>query len=545
MTQAQEWNTAAIRGLVAAAFSDEELTTLCFDHFHSVYEDFGSGMSKRQKIQRLLDYCTRHGQLDKLVGLVRERNPAQYARFQEGLGATPRERSVVIAGSVSESIIVTGDNTTVHVSSPVQPPTAPPPRPPTVAKGDGEPVLLEALREEERREATSPEAQAEGEGRLPDNPPQRPSAPSPSGPADLPPCPFVPGPMITDPRLFVGRRWELGQIVALMEGVQPVSVNVVGERRIGKSSLLYHFFQTWEQRVRSPERYVVVYLNLQSAKAQRREDFYRAVNDALLRRPAVQRFPDVTAILNRRSPDKATFEEGLATLREQGVLPVLCLDEFEALFRHPAEFDDGFYDALRSLTNGNVLMLVAASRQPLRVYRRERLLTSRFFNDGHVLALKELTEAEATDLVRLPASTVPGAPAALSLDEQRLARRWGGRHPCRLQLAADALCRARQLGRDRAWARREFEVQVENQFGPAAEHTLVPPFTRRLWRVLRYPFWDIPRLLGRLARRTGEAVDDLTNWLVGTLVIIVLILALVGALRADRLLGLLHDLLGG
>ena len=48
---------------------------------------------------------------------------------------------------------------------------------------------------------------------------------------------------------------ELRAIVSRMEGALPVSVNVVGERRIGKSSLLYHLFQTGEQRVRDPARY--------------------------------------------------------------------------------------------------------------------------------------------------------------------------------------------------------------------------------------------------------------------------------------------------
>jgi outer membrane protein assembly factor BamB len=79
------WNTAAIRTLLTAAFNDEGLTTLCFDYFRPVYEDFSTGMSKGQKIQRLLDYCDRHGQVAKLLDYVRERNPDQYDRFQHRL----------------------------------------------------------------------------------------------------------------------------------------------------------------------------------------------------------------------------------------------------------------------------------------------------------------------------------------------------------------------------------------------------------------------------------------------------------------------------
>jgi len=79
--RASGWNTAVVRELLSAAFNDQEVTTLCFDHFRVVYEDFSSGMSKGDKIQRLLDHCERHDQVAQLVALVRDANPAQYARF--------------------------------------------------------------------------------------------------------------------------------------------------------------------------------------------------------------------------------------------------------------------------------------------------------------------------------------------------------------------------------------------------------------------------------------------------------------------------------
>lgn len=77
------WNTEAIRGMLNAAFNDGELTTLCFDFFRPVYEDFSGGMSKGDKIQRLLDYCNREDLLEKLVALVKEKRPAQYQKFAE------------------------------------------------------------------------------------------------------------------------------------------------------------------------------------------------------------------------------------------------------------------------------------------------------------------------------------------------------------------------------------------------------------------------------------------------------------------------------
>jgi hypothetical protein len=83
--EAPDYDTAAVRELLTAAFSDEELTTLCFDHFRPVYEAFASGMSKGQKIQRLVEYCDRNLRLDELLRRVAEINPRQYECFRDQL----------------------------------------------------------------------------------------------------------------------------------------------------------------------------------------------------------------------------------------------------------------------------------------------------------------------------------------------------------------------------------------------------------------------------------------------------------------------------
>ncbi|MEH2081448.1 MAG: hypothetical protein V7K89_16045 [Nostoc sp.] len=65
----------------------------------------------------------------------------------------------------------------------------------------------------------------------------------------VPDNPFVAAGMIEDPRLFVGRKDELYAIASRMKGDQPTSINIVGDKHIGKSSLLHYFVRTWQQRV--------------------------------------------------------------------------------------------------------------------------------------------------------------------------------------------------------------------------------------------------------------------------------------------------------
>ncbi|MBX2863533.1 MAG: ATP-binding protein [Leptolyngbyaceae cyanobacterium MAG.088] len=217
---------------------------------------------------------------------------------------------------------------------------------------------------------------------------------------DLPANPFVAGPMITDPRLFVGRKRELARLAGLMQ--QPVSANVIGERRIGKSSLLYHIYQTWESRVNEPTRYCVVYLNLQEAQCDQEARFYTAVLQAL--RQELRSHPVLSQLPT--TADRVEFAAVIRQCCQENIRPVLCLDEFEALFDHTQSFDDGFFNNLRGLMNANQVMLILASKKSLDVYKRKHGLTSDFFNLGQILKLWELEPDEVTELLLLSKSRI-------------------------------------------------------------------------------------------------------------------------------------------
>ncbi len=330
--------------------------------------------------------------------------------------------------------------------------------------------------------------------------------------SSLPSCPFVAGPKITDPRLFVGRKEELDAITCGMTAVQPVSINVVGRRRIGKSSLLYHFFQTYQQRVPEPSRYVVIYLSLQDARCQREDGFYQAVAQQLWYNLSVQRNSALIEPLRVQPFNRLAFCAAMGQYKRQGVLPVLCLDEFGPLFRHPKEFDNGFFDNLRSLMESSVLMLVVASHRRLDFYQRRHKLTSAFFKLWQVVTLSELTEEEANELVGLPATTTAGATTALSKQEQQLVRQWGGRHPYLLQLAASLLCEARQMGRDVSWAKAEF----------AKEARRVPK-----------PRWKLPKRTGFLVKSIG-----------GVIILVLMVVVVIVVLNQTQVWELLQKAIG-
>jgi len=347
--------------------------------------------------------------------------------------------------------------------------------------------------------------------------------------------------MITDPQFFVGRREELDIITSRLVNDQPTSINVVGERRIGKSSLLYHFFQTYEQRVqgagKNPGNYVVVYLSLQAAQCRKETSFYQAVAQALIHRPVVQGNPALVAPLQAGTLDRNGFSTAIEAWQAQKVLPVLCLDKFEELLAKPDQFTDDFYDNLRSLMDRNALMLVIASYRNLDVYKHKYRFLSSFFNLGQVLPVGGITETEATDLMRLPEHKIPGATAALSPERQQLGLAWGGRHPLLLQLAGLWLWEAQKQNRPDEWARQKFELEAQRV--PHSGVTM-----RRLKRPVRLLGW-LPMKLGRMARFVGDKLDDTSNLIAGTFILIVAILVVLKIVPFEELLQRVKNAVGG
>jgi len=73
-------STADIRKFLVESLNDEELSTLCFDYFRDVYNDFASGMIKGQKIQLLIERCERRGVFSNLLAAIQRARPEQYEK---------------------------------------------------------------------------------------------------------------------------------------------------------------------------------------------------------------------------------------------------------------------------------------------------------------------------------------------------------------------------------------------------------------------------------------------------------------------------------
>ena len=70
---------ADIRRFLMAFFNDEELDTLCFDHFPAVRANFTVGMTKDQRVKLLVDHCHHHGQFQALSDALARERPEQWS----------------------------------------------------------------------------------------------------------------------------------------------------------------------------------------------------------------------------------------------------------------------------------------------------------------------------------------------------------------------------------------------------------------------------------------------------------------------------------
>ena len=356
------------------------------------------------------------------------------------------------------------------------------------------------------------------------------------------PCPFSAPSMLKKRDCFVGRKDELKFIQSQMTGPQPTSVNIVGPHKIGKSSLLWRFYQICRNHPQyASSRYAVIYLSFQDGECQEENTFYQAVAQKLSEVPVIQAKPTLVTAFQAVDWTRSTFAKAIRLCEAQKILPVLCIDKFEALFQesYREKFDEGFYDNLHSLINNSALMLVLASLETLDSYRTKYKLTSSFFNVGSVLPLEKFSKAEAQKLVELPKGTIAGAIPALTETNQRLALEWGEGHPVLLQLAGRYLWEAQQYRKDVKWAKQNFQ----NQARLVLQLPTPPKRPQKFWQLLRWLVWDMPIWVGNLTRNFGLKLDEIFTWLIGVIVFIVMFMVLRGVIPGETVSDLFKKLL--
>lgn len=258
--------------------------------------------------------------------------------------------------------------------------------------------------------------------------------------------PFFNRQRVVDPSFFFGREREVEALYSAIATRQ--SRSIVGERKLGKSSLLSQLAcpDSLRQHGFDPDQYAFIYVDLEGMANITYDEFWPEILDRLelslplgeeqlsqmVQNLAVQ--PEVRFMQVRRL---------LRRIERAGLTIVMMLDEFESLATN-AEFNSSFYGELRSLAGELGVVYLTASKRSLYdlTYEHADTLSSPFFNIFSEERLGLMPENEVGILLHGLSAKSESKP--FTQPEINFLCELAGPHPFFLNIAASYLYAMRQ-----------------------------------------------------------------------------------------------------
>jgi class 3 adenylate cyclase/AAA+ ATPase superfamily predicted ATPase len=210
--------------------------------------------------------------------------------------------------------------------------------------------------------------------------------------------PYMNRVMIQDIEEFYGREVEVEKIYSRIGSSRPQSISIVGERRIGKSSLLNYIFHPANRLkyLKKPDEYVFIFVDFQERRGIEIHDFFSILYEALY-----EEFHGNLEI--SVEPNYEGFKKIVSSFEEQGLKLILLFDEFELITKN-TNFNSEFYSYCRSIANNfNVAYIVSSGRNLQTLCHSKEISDSPFFNIFSNLTVSQFNRMEAVSLIRGPA----------------------------------------------------------------------------------------------------------------------------------------------
>ena len=217
------------------------------------------------------------------------------------------------------------------------------------------------------------------------------------------------------------------------------------------------------------------------------------------------------------------FYDAIVDLSDNKIVPVICLDEWDTLFKEDnrQEFNKYFFRNIKSLINDSYLILVVVSEKALYRYFFQRQLVEDFSHSFNFIHLTKLTHKEADKLVKLPKD----GPPVLGERYQKIALKWGKQHPLLLQLAASCIYDFYKPEKTTRQIIREAKARFENLAPHFFPHKIIN-WQRGLFTVIGWLFKDFLIKLGNMPKAMGMTFNEFSNWILGLMILIVILLLL-------------------
>lgn len=230
---------------------------------------------------------------------------------------------------------------------------------------------------------------------------------------------------IKDPDAFFGRTKELKSIQDNLNNRQ--NLQIVGERRIGKSSLLMAV--GWKLKSWLGPDAIFAFVDMTNSGCQTLPEWISWVAEEWNWDPA----PITLGDFSRRMKREA----------QAGKRLVLAIDEFDKFIHLVSEFKPEFFENLRACGQ-QYCSIVTASRVTLKEICQSSPQVSPYFNTFVHVPLSLFTGEEASAFVAQP------WPTQFSKDEEKQILRHADRHPLKLRIICEEVAKQRDE-KDGAW----------------------------------------------------------------------------------------------
>ena len=265
---------------------------------------------------------------------------------------------------------------------------------------------------------------------------------------------------IAEQEAFYGREGVLAKIYSRIGAQRPQSISVVGEPKIGKSSLLWRSCgeETRRKYLEDPEKYLYVCMRLKEEDVGSPEEFFGLLCDRLRGQGGPLCNEEV-------EPSYDGIGRMADTLRREEMKLILFLDDFSVITQDHS-FPLEFFSFLRSIANNYDVAYITTSDQELQKLCASKAVgESPFFNIFTNVPLKPFKPEELARLVEEPSRNA-GVPLKEHMD---IVADLGGYFPYLDQIACSVLFEVKastgRIGRaEREGIRARFLEEVEGYY---------------------------------------------------------------------------------
>ena len=232
--------------------------------------------------------------------------------------------------------------------------------------------------------------------------------------------PFIWRQGITEADAFFDREAEQERLRAIIHTRQ--TCQIVGRRRIGKTSLLLELERSLSQSIQNA---VVAYIDLHSAHCYTLSGWLAWVSEKFS--------------WTKTATSLIGFNKLIEAMIARHLVPVLLLDEFESFTKRRNEFGRDFFWNLRSCA-GSGMPIITASRKYLNEITDPDDPTSPFYNYFSPLDLGPFSDEDMDDYLSIP--SFPRFEAA----EKEAIKTFSKGYPLALQVACSHVVECRRKG---------------------------------------------------------------------------------------------------